>query len=53
MTFRCIAVVATTALAGCEPSVPSGYVHERQQTSASEPGVRISGSARVGVAVTR
>jgi predicted small lipoprotein YifL len=48
---RAIAIVMLLTLAACgadgEPKPPQ--VHQRQQPSATEPGVSVSGSAEFGV----
>ncbi|MBM1814949.1 hypothetical protein JQW92_07710 [Sulfitobacter pseudonitzschiae] len=52
--FACLALIA--ALAACDPGASSnaaqGTPTDRQQPSVTEPGVHVSGYAKVGVVKT-
>lgn len=49
-------IIALAALAACDPATqvdaPADEPHDRQQPSATEPGLRVSGFATVGVVKT-
>ncbi|UOA25764.1 hypothetical protein [Pseudosulfitobacter sp. DSM 107133] len=51
--IRAIAfMIALAALAACDPATQADAPHDHQQPSATEPGLRVSGFAKVGVVKT-